>query len=256
MHAVGKQAVQELVIPPCHEVRPRPPCARAHCRDLREVLCQSTAPSHAGEKGLAPHLSVTLSCREPEGRDSHQPESLQRDMLNICKGCEIRCNREREGWLSVDLLEGFAVLCPQGGRKRLLRTPCALGHACCVLASKQSQLAFFSSPLAVILGVKTREKKVCWLRSGRISCQSFLVKIGGNNCCGQYKNSIMLMDSRGQDYVAMHFMHCHVRTWHILLFIINQNSDSIKDERITLIHSPCYFGGQLMSDRKVLRGAW
>lgn len=62
------------------------------------------------------------------------------------------------------------------------------------------------------------------------------------------------MDSSGQDYIVMHFMHWHVRTRHILLFIISQNSDSIKDERVTLIHFSCYFGGQLISDHKVLSG--
>lgn len=67
---------------------------------------------------------------------------------------------------------------------------------------------------------------------------------------------MMFMDSNGQDYFAMHFMHQHVRAWHILLFIISEKSDSIKHERITLIHFPCYFGGQLMSDPKVLRGEW
>lgn len=64
----------------------------------------------------------------------------------------------------------------------------------------------------------------------------------------------MFMDSMAKN--ILHFMHWYVRTWHILLFIVSENSDSVKDERITLIHFPFYFGGQLMSDHKVLRGLW
>lgn len=153
----------------------------------KAMLCKSTlqAPagtsvpehfsSHSGEGVSASFVSHPELLRA-RGQGFPLPQSVQRDMLNICKGHEIRCNREREGWLSVDLLEGCTVALPQGGRKRLLGTSCALGHACCVLASKQSQLAFFSSPSAVKLGVKSREKKACWLRSEQIelselSCQ-------------------------------------------------------------------------------------
>jgi len=140
--AVWKQAAQMLMIPLCHEVRPRPSCVRVYRKDLWKVRSHSTSPSDTWGRGLVCHLSVTPRSWKLEGRDSHHPVSVWREILNICKEYEIRCNREREGWLPMDLLEGCALSLPQG-RRRLLGTPCALGCACCVLPYKQTQLAIF-----------------------------------------------------------------------------------------------------------------
>lgn len=117
MPAVGNPAVQGLVIPPCHEVRPRPCCARAHCRHLRELQTQSTSPLTPRE-GVGTSFVNHAELLRARGQGFPPPQSVQRNMLNICKGREIRWNRAREGWLSVDLFEGCTALLPQGGRKK------------------------------------------------------------------------------------------------------------------------------------------
>lgn len=162
-----------LVVPPCPEVGPRPSCARAYWRDLWEPCPRALLCLTQGEGVSASFVSHTQLLRA-RGQGFIPTTPLgSKGYAKYMQRHEIRCNREREGWLSVDLPEGCTVPLPQGGRKKLLGTPCALGHACCVLASKQGQLAFFSSHSAVKLGVKSREKKVCWLRSGQIKLSEF-----------------------------------------------------------------------------------
>lgn len=91
--AVGKQAVQVLVIPACHEA--------TLCKSTLQGPAGGSVPerfsvSHRGE-GVSTSFVSHAELLRARGQGFPPPHSVQRDMLNICKGHEIRCNREREG---------------------------------------------------------------------------------------------------------------------------------------------------------------